>query len=67
MPIFFIIICIVYFDTVGVDSIPSGSGAIIQALLGLVFGYYYGKLQARLMHAKDVRMSYVDESLLYAK
>ncbi|KAM3139119.1 hypothetical protein pb186bvf_008717 [Paramecium bursaria] len=67
MPVFFVIICIVYFDTVGMDSIPSGVGAIIQALLGFVFGYYYGKIQARLMHAKDVRMSYVDESLLYAK
>ncbi|CAD8145904.1 unnamed protein product [Paramecium pentaurelia] len=58
---------IVIFITLGNQAIVPAVGAIIQAIIGLIFGYLYGIVQKRYMVAKDNRMKAVDEALMYAK
>ncbi|CAK61787.1 unnamed protein product (macronuclear) [Paramecium tetraurelia] len=57
----------IFYVTVKDNSLPPAIGVIIQAIFGVAFGYYFGKIQNKFMHAKDERMGGVDESLLQIK
>ncbi|CAD8142569.1 unnamed protein product [Paramecium octaurelia] len=58
---------IVFFVTLGDQALVPALGAIVQAFIGLTFGYFYGLVQKKYMMAKDLRMKAVDEALLYSK
>ncbi|CAD8136571.1 unnamed protein product [Paramecium octaurelia] len=67
VPLQMICAFVVIFITLGNQAIVPAVGAIIQAIIGLIFGYLYGIVQKRYMIAKDNRMKAVDEALIYAK
>ncbi|CAD8131880.1 unnamed protein product [Paramecium pentaurelia] len=58
---------IVFYVTLGNQALVPALGAIVQAFIGLTFGYFYGIVQKKYMLAKDLRMKAVDEALLYSK
>ncbi|CAD8094456.1 unnamed protein product [Paramecium primaurelia] len=57
----------IFYITVKDNSLTPAIGIMIQTIFGVVFGYYFGKIQNKFMHAKDERMSGVDEALLQIK
>ncbi|CAD8123428.1 unnamed protein product [Paramecium sonneborni] len=57
----------IFYITVKDNSLPPAIGVLIQATFGVAFGYYFGIIQNKFMHAKDERMSGVDEALLQIK
>ncbi|CAD8136569.1 unnamed protein product [Paramecium octaurelia] len=67
VPLQLFIAFIVVFITLKDQALIPAIGSVLQAVIGILFGIFYGILQKRYMVAKDNRMKAVDEALSYAK